>query len=152
MLFILAMDPLQKLLDMATREQKLSPIQHRAAKMRISLFADAAAMFINLVCDEVKEVVDILQVFGIVSGLRANQLKSVVYPIRCEGINVEETMHWFQCPIRPFPCSYLGLPLHTGKLQKMEIQPLIDKMAARLPRWNGKLLNKAGRLKVLNTC
>lgn len=151
MLFILAMDPLQKLMDLATREQKLSPIQHRAAKLRISLFADDAVMFINPVRDEVKEVADILQAFGMVSGLRVNHLKSAVYPIRCEGINVAETMQWFQCPIKCFPCSYLGLRLHFRKLQKLEIQPLIDKVAARLPGWKGKLLNKAGRLKVLNT-
>lgn len=138
-------------MDLATRQQTLSPIQHRAAKLRISLFTDDAALFINPVRDEVKEVAEILQAFGNVSGLRVNQLKSVVYPIRCEGINIEEKMQWFQCPIKAFPCSYLGLPLHFRKLQKVEVQPLIKKMAARLPGWKGKLLNMAGRLKVLNT-
>lgn len=32
----------------------------------------------------------------------------------------------------------------------MDIQPLIDKVAAKLPAWKGKLINRAGRLKLVN--
>jgi hypothetical protein len=47
MFFILAMEPLQKLLNLATAQGALTPIQHRAASLRISLFADDAAIFVN---------------------------------------------------------------------------------------------------------
>jgi hypothetical protein len=40
MLFILAMEPLHRLLQIATRDQLLSPIQSRAANLRLSLYAD----------------------------------------------------------------------------------------------------------------
>jgi hypothetical protein len=33
----------------------------------------------------------------------------------------------------------------------VEFQPLIDKVSNRLPAWKGRFLNKAGRLKLLNT-
>jgi hypothetical protein len=39
----------------------------------------------------------------------------------------------FPCPIKEFPIRYLGIPLSTGKLPKVAFQPLIDKMANRLP-------------------
>jgi hypothetical protein len=39
----------------------------------------------------------------------------------------------------------LGLPLHTRKLRRIEVQPLIDNISARLVDWKGKLLSKAGR-------
>jgi hypothetical protein len=33
----------------------------------------------------------------------------------------------------------------------VDIQPLIDNIAARLPAWKGKLLNKAGRLTLVRS-
>ena len=47
MLFILAMEPLQLMLKKATDEGLLTPICNRHAKLRISLFADDAAIFVN---------------------------------------------------------------------------------------------------------
>ena len=60
-------------------------------------------------------------------------------------------MQPFPCLIREFPCSYLGLPLHTRQLRRVDIQPLIDKIANRLPSWKANYINKAGRLKLVNT-
>jgi hypothetical protein len=39
----------------------------------------------------------------------------------------------------------LGLPLHSRHLRRVDVQPLIDKIGGRLPRWKGKLLSLAGR-------
>jgi hypothetical protein len=64
---------------------------------------------------------------------------------------VEALLHCFPGKIASFPGKYLGLPLHTRKLRRIEMQPLVDKIRARLPRWKGKLLSKAGRLNLVNT-
>ena len=40
---------------------------------------------------------------------------------------------------------YLGIPLGLKKLRKVELQPLVDKVANRLPSWKANLLNRAGR-------
>jgi hypothetical protein len=45
-----------------------------------------------------------------------------------------------------FPCKYIGLPLHIGRLCREAEQVLIDKIGAKLPGWKGKLLTKSGRL------
>jgi hypothetical protein len=47
MLFILAMDPLQKLLDKATGQGLLATIGADPIRMRTSLYADDAALFIR---------------------------------------------------------------------------------------------------------
>ena len=60
-------------------------------------------------------------------------------------------MEGFQCSIKEFPCSYLGLPLHTRQLRRVDIQPVIDKVANRLSTWKGSFINRAGRLKLVNT-
>jgi hypothetical protein len=47
MLFILAMEPLQCLLDTATEQLILSPLQSTAARFRASFYADDVALFVN---------------------------------------------------------------------------------------------------------
>ena len=51
----------------------------------------------------------------------------------------------FPANIDPFPITYLGIPLGIRKLNKKDLQPLVDKVAKRLPSWKANLLNKAGR-------
>lgn len=80
-----------------------------------------------------------------------NVSKSAVYPIRCEGLDIEDIMESFTCQIKSFPSTYLGLPLHYRQLRRVDIQPLIDKVTNRLPTWKGRFLNKAGRLRLMNT-
>lgn len=151
MLFILAMEPMQRMFELATNEGLLSPINHRAATLRASLYADDAAVFLNPIKEEINVVSDLLALFGQASGLNVNISKSAVYPIRCEGIDLEDIMQSFSCPIRTFPCTYLGLPLHHRQIRHVDIQPLIDKMSKGLPTWKARYLNKAGRLKILNS-
>jgi hypothetical protein len=75
------MEPLQKLFDLATADGTLTPIQHSAARVRMSLYADDVAIFLNPDKEEIKETNDILEVFGSVLGLITNKEKSAVYPI-----------------------------------------------------------------------
>jgi len=60
------------------------------------------------------------------------------------GGNVSLLTH-FPGKIDPFPIHYLGIPLGLRKLSKAALQPLIDKVASRLPAWKANLLNRAGR-------
>jgi hypothetical protein len=82
--------------------------------------------------------------------LIANATKSAVLPIQCDGISVEGIMEDFGCQVKQLPCTYLGLPLHTRALRRVDFQPLLDKIGGRLAGWKGRFLNKAGRLKLVN--
>jgi hypothetical protein len=150
MMFILAMEPLQRLMESAANEGLSSPLGNRTAKLRVSLYADDASIFLKPVREEVQVVAEILEVFGMASGLVTNQAKCAVYPIHCDTFNLDVVMQPFLCPVQNFPCKYLGLPLHVRQIRRVEVQPLIDKMANKLPTWKGRFLNTAGRLKILN--
>jgi len=115
------------------------------------VYADDAAIFLNPISDEVQVVHNILVVFGRASGLITNNAKSTVYPIRCDGLDLQHVMEAFQCAVGSFPCKYLGLPLHVRAIRRVDIQPLIDKMGGKLAAWKGRLLNKAGRLRLVNS-
>jgi hypothetical protein len=141
------MEPLQRMLDLATEQGLLSSIGNINAKIRTSLFADDAAIFLYPVGTEVQVVARILASFGMASGLITNTDKSAVYPIRCEGLQIQQSMEAFSCPIKEFPCKYLGLPLHVRAIRRVDIQPLIDKVGGKMASWKGNLLNRAGRLR-----
>jgi len=145
------MEPFHRLLELATTSGRLTTIAHMCAKLRISMYADDATIFLNPVKEEVKELASLLATFGSASGLVVNMNKSACYPIRCEELDVPQIMQFFNCPIKSFPCTYLGLPLHFRKLGRIEVQPLIEKVSARLPTLKGRLLNNAGRLRLVNS-
>jgi hypothetical protein len=62
MLFILAIEPLHRMLDLATRDDLLTPINNRATKLR--MYADDAAIFLNLVQREVHTIAQLLHFLG----------------------------------------------------------------------------------------
>jgi hypothetical protein len=96
------------------------------------MFADDAAILLNPVHQEVTTVKEILTSFGQASGLITNALKSAVYPNKCESLSLQHIMEAFQGPMKSFP-----RPLHT---RRVDIQPLIDKVRAKLPAWKGRLM------------
>jgi hypothetical protein len=57
----------------------------------------------------------------------------------------------FPAKIATFPGKYLGLPLHYRHLHKVHLQPLIDKIATKLPGWMGKNLARPGRITLART-
>jgi hypothetical protein len=146
LLFILAMEPLSRLFDLATDDGLLSPV---AGSIRCSLYADDVALFIKPTAGEVSAAKAILQVFGEVSGLVVNLSKSQAIPIRCGDIDTATILQPAGLQISTLPCTYLGMPLSLRRLRRVDIQPLIDKIAARLGHWQGKLMSRAGRLTLL---
>ena len=66
MLVILAMDPLQRLLDTTTTQEIIT-----------SMYADDAAIFINPIKEDVEAVKIILQAFGTFSGPHINLEKAL---------------------------------------------------------------------------
>ena len=149
MLFILAIDPLQRILDLAARNGILSPIPLTTAKLRTSLYADDAAIFINPSREDLLAVKDILHAFGCASGLVTNLEKSSIHPIRCDNIDLDHVLQPFQGTRGTFPCRYLGLQLHNRALQRIHVQPLIEKIRNRLDEWKGSMLNRVGRLTLM---
>lgn len=59
--------------------------------------------------------------------------------------------HLFPCAISHFPVRYLGIPLSVSRLPKSALQPLVDRVADRLPTWKGQLMNRSGRLALIKS-
>lgn len=63
--------------------------------MHIGLYADDAIIFSNPVHAKVSSLLQILEQFGNVLGLRINLAKSLVAVIRCQGFDLDEVLHDF---------------------------------------------------------
>jgi hypothetical protein len=64
MLFILAMDPLQKILHLATERSVLHQITPRSKGVKASLYADDAAIFVSPRKEDMAALKEILDFFG----------------------------------------------------------------------------------------
>ena len=151
MLFIIAIDPLQRIIDQAATQGLLQPVLPTKANLRCSLYADDAALFAHPSPVEIDRLQKNLLLFGECSGLKVNMNKTEIFPIRLQPEIVNNIVRNFPGKISTFPGRYLGLPLHTRKLRKIEVQPLVDKIGARLPGWKGKFLSSAGRETLVKT-
>jgi hypothetical protein len=133
LLFILAIDPLQHIIEMAAQKGVLKPVLAKSAQLRCSLYADDAAIFADPSSAELQRLYRILDFFGECSGLKVNISKTEIYPIGLQDSVIPQLIHNFPGKICKFLGKYLGLPLHIRKLRKIEVQPLLDKIGARLP-------------------
>ena len=88
--------------------------------------------------EDVSNFATILQKFAQASGLSTNFQKTLVVPIRCEHINLDDVLENFPASRATFPIKYLGLPLSVRRLKRVDYQPLADKAAGRLAGWQGK--------------
>jgi hypothetical protein len=149
-LFILAIDALHRVLEQATADGILSPLRGREAKLRLSLYADDAMVFLNPVKEEVA-FFDILDRFGSSTGLRLNLEKCIVAPIRCAELNLDNILEGFVGKRMNFPLTYLGLPLTLGRTKMAHVQGIIDGSRCRLAGWQGRLLNPAGRRELVRS-
>jgi hypothetical protein len=82
-------------LDIATEDGVLSPLCGRFTKLRLSLYADDAAIFLNPVQREVTALFGILEQFGNASGLKLNLAKCLVAPIKCGGLDLDQILESF---------------------------------------------------------
>ncbi|WVZ54042.1 LOW QUALITY PROTEIN: hypothetical protein U9M48_004909, partial [Paspalum notatum var. saurae] len=130
MLFILAIDPLQKLIEKAAQAEILKPVLPRPATLQCSLYAYDAGIFVSAGTADLQALHGLLQTFTACSGLRFNVEKTELYAIR----------------------ENLFLPRKISRnLRRIDVQPLTDKIRLRLPGWKGKLLSKAVRETLLKS-
>jgi hypothetical protein len=144
-LFILAMDPLQRMIDKAAQAGLLRTVLQKGAKLRCSLYADDAGVFVRADNSDLKVIEMILEVFEGCSGLKINFDKTKIFPIRYPESLWPNLAEVFPGKYANLPGKYLGLPLHFRKVKRISLQPLLEKISKRLAGWKGRLLSKADK-------
>jgi hypothetical protein len=76
MLFIFAMEPLQQLLHLVVERGVLNQILPRSRGIKASLYADDISIFIKPTKHDVDALKELLEMFGLASGLCTNLQKT----------------------------------------------------------------------------
>ena len=106
LLFVIAIDPLQQLLNSTTRNGLQHKIRGRGTIIRTSLYADDAAVFVAPIREDIRNLADILEGFGEVTGMHTNFHKSSVVPIRCRYLDLDAILEDMPATRASFPMSY----------------------------------------------
>lgn len=146
MLFLLIMEPLQKLFERAASQGILSPLAPHGLEQRLSIFADDVMLFLKPLEMDIACCNMLLQIFGMASGLQTNLQKSAAIPVGCSHDQINLASATLHCAVGHFACKYLGMPLSLRKPSAAQLQGLVDHLAARLPTWRDSALPKSGRL------
>jgi hypothetical protein len=118
MLFIFAMDPIQRMLDPTTQEGLLTPIGAEPVKMRTSLYADDDVPFLCPNSSDISNIKFLLEKFRQATGLSTNFQKSEVFPIRCDPLNISGIHGDFQVRSRPTSMQIFRAAVKVGSHQK----------------------------------
>jgi hypothetical protein len=100
-----------------------------------------AVIFLKPTTTDANNLKSILINFGTVSGLQTNLHKTSVTSISCSGIDLDSILTNLPVSRATFPLKYLGLPLTTRRLWKLDFQSLIDKAVGCLSSWHDRNLN-----------
>jgi hypothetical protein len=95
--------------------------------------------------DELCAVCDILEFFGHASGLGTNFTKCSVSPVSCSEEKAARAVVVMECELAPCPFKFLGIPLAIIRLPCEAYQPVIDRIADKLPTWKASMMPRAGR-------
>lgn len=79
----------------------------------------------------------ILVLFEIMTGLKINYLKSLIYKISSLDLQLHNASSILLCQLDTLPFTYLGIPFKTTKLNKCEFISRIGKMRRCLSSWKG---------------
>ena len=96
-------------------------------------------------------IIRVLHVFYLASGLKINIHKSNVYGI---GVSPEEVSVMAQvtgCAAGSMPFTYLGLPIGSNMSRITNWNNLVDKFRSKLSLWKANLLSIGGRLTLIKS-
>ena len=94
----------------------------------------------------------LLLCFEDMSGLKINFHKSEVFVLDCPIQEQRRITNMLNCKLGAFPFTYLGLPISDRKLSVEQWNFLVNKLAAKVEVWMGRLLSSGGRLILSNAC
>ncbi|KAL0293592.1 UNVERIFIED_CONTAM: hypothetical protein Sradi_6927600 [Sesamum radiatum] len=146
-LFVLVMESLHLLIKHKIQNDDIFQHHWRCKELGIInlCFADDLLLFCKADIHSATVLHDILQNFGVLSGLHANAQKSQVLFSKSATQVQQQIQSIFGFPQGTLPVRYLGVPLITSKLSLADCAPLILKIEARIAGWNQLNLTYAGR-------
>ncbi|KAL0312368.1 UNVERIFIED_CONTAM: Retrovirus-related Pol polyprotein from type-2 retrotransposable element R2DM [Sesamum radiatum] len=152
-LFVIVMEVLNVSMTARIQQDQCFSYHWRCKELSLAMlcFADDLLLFSKADPHSVSILKEVLDGFGIVSGLVANAAKSHVILSRAAMALAPTilTITGFQLGSLPF--RYLGLPIVSSKLTIADCQPLLSKVDERISGWGSYQLSFAARTQLIRS-
>jgi hypothetical protein len=134
LLFVLAADFLQSLLNKAMMQGLLSPPLHSPAcpDFPVIQYADDTLIILQAKAPQLICLKAILNTFADSTGLKVNYSKSSLMPINMDGTRLSHFANTILCKTGSLPFTYLGLPLGITKPTLEHFLPMVSRVERRL--------------------
>ncbi|XP_022032114.1 uncharacterized protein LOC110933188 [Helianthus annuus] len=152
-LFIIVMEALSCMTEKAKGVGTVVGIQTPLHGPMVShlFYADDAILIGEQFKDNISNVIRILWVFHICSGLKITIFKSNLYAIRVGNSELKTMADLIGCQVDEVPFKYLGLWVGANMNRVANWKPMYDIFEARLSKWNASTLSIGGRI-FFNSC
>jgi hypothetical protein len=152
-LFVLAMEGLSLLLEEMASSFPFFSFHPRCSLLRLThlSFADDLLIFSAASAASVQGVLNLLNEFEDLSGLKSNPSKSSVFLTGVAPHEKQKILHLLHMPEGVLPVRYLGVPLITKHMSAADCDCLITKVSSRIDSWLVRKLSFAGRLQLLSS-
>jgi hypothetical protein len=150
-LFVLIMNTLNRALAKAIELSILRHLARRDLATTVSLYADDVVIFCHPDKTELRTIRGILVLFGHAAGLHTNFAKCSVSAIACTEEVANAAAVLMECQLAPFPIKYLCIPILARRVAGEAFQPVVDRLADKLPTWKVSMMPQAGRLALVKS-
>ena len=147
-LFTLVVDGLSRLMERAKECSLINGFQVGKDKVMVShlQFADNTLFFINNDDHSLNNLIMLLDVFCLTSGLKINLAKSQLLGINLDDNIILKKATRLECDVGQWPLQYLGLPWGENPCTNLFWEPVVRKIRKRLDGWKRSFLSRGGRL------
>ncbi|GJW09594.1 putative RNA-directed DNA polymerase, eukaryota, reverse transcriptase zinc-binding domain protein [Tanacetum coccineum] len=150
-LFIIVMEELHMALLEASHSGLFNGIKIGSSNITLShiFYADDVIITTDWNHQDMDNIIRVLQVFYLASGLKINIHKSNVYGVGVSDNEVYSMATDIGCSLGSFPFTYLGLPVGANMNLTVSWKVLLDRFDARLSKWKANLLSNGGCLTLI---
>ncbi|GJV14423.1 putative RNA-directed DNA polymerase, eukaryota, reverse transcriptase zinc-binding domain protein, partial [Tanacetum coccineum] len=152
-LFIIIMEGLHIALRDAMAANLFHGVKVGSSTLRLShlLYADDVIIMSEWDKRDMKNIIHVLHVFYMASGLKININKSNLFGV---GVSSEEIVSMATtsgCLSSSLPLTYLGLPIGSNMNRVASWKMLLDRFKNKLSGWKASLLSIGGRLTLIKS-
>ncbi|CAH9101719.1 unnamed protein product [Cuscuta europaea] len=152
LLFVVCLEYFSRLLHMRNKVSSFK-FHPKCGKLNIShvAYADDRMLFSRGDYPSIKVLIDALEQFGTVSGLRVNFDKSNIFLGGLVDHDLAHILDLIDFKEGTFPVRYVGIPLAPLKIAVAQYAPLLESITNFITAWNTKSLFYAGRVKLIKS-
>lgn len=154
LLFDIAADALAIILDKAKQHGFVKGVMSEFGNNGVNMlqYADDTIFLIQDDEESARNLKFILSAFEQMSGLSINFHKSEIFLFGEAKEKADLYQEIFTCQKGELPLKYLGLPVSDVRLRNKFWKGVTEKIEKRCACWQGRLLNMAGRVTLVQAC